>query len=88
MCPLQVSSLVYHANGHTCYVSIVNSVLGLLMYSSYFVLFLQLFLNHYVYAKKAPKAAASDAQALAGAADAITKGKPTGAAPKASAKKI
>ena len=29
-----------------------NSALGLLMYSSYFVLFLQLFLEHYVYKKK------------------------------------
>ena len=54
MCPLQVSSLVYHANGHTCYVSIVNSVLGLLMYSSYFVLFLQLFLRSYVWKTRKP----------------------------------
>ena len=40
-----VSSVVYHMKGHTCYVSLVNSTFGLLMYTSYFVLFLQLFLN-------------------------------------------
>ena len=41
-----VASAVYHASGVTCYVSLVNSCLGLIMYASYFVLFLQLFLNH------------------------------------------
>jgi len=46
-----VSSVVYHASGKVCYVSLVNSVLGLVMYSSYFVLFLQLFLDHYVFKK-------------------------------------
>ena len=35
-----------------CYVSLVNSGLGLLMYTSYFVLFLQLFIDHYVIKKK------------------------------------
>ncbi|KAL1529871.1 hypothetical protein AB1Y20_000801 [Prymnesium parvum] len=49
-----VSSLVYHARGQTCYVNLTNSFLGLAMYSSYFVLFLQLFLQHYVF-KKEPK---------------------------------
>merc|ERR1719198_900346 len=70
-----VASVVYHANGHTCYVSLVNSCLGLIMYSSYFVLFLQLFLNHYVYNKKNAKKAlpadkVAELKALAGAADA------------------
>ena len=82
MCPLQVSSLVYHANGHTCYVSIVNSVLGLLMYSSYFVLFLQLFLNHYVFNKKK----ATDKTVTA--ADAALKAKPATAPTKATGKRI
>ena len=36
-----VASVVYHANGKTCYVSLFNSLLGLVMYSSYFALFLQ-----------------------------------------------
>merc|ERR1711988_115028 len=72
-----VASVVYHARGETCYVSLVNSCLGLIMYSSYFVLFLQLFLNHYVLGKKsAKKAAPADLKALAGAADATIKAKP------------
>ena len=36
-----VSSVVYHARGEPCYVNLTNSCLGLAMYSSYFVLFLQ-----------------------------------------------
>merc|ERR1719440_218445 len=60
-----VASVVYHANGMTCYVSLVNSVLGLVMYSSYFALFLQLFLNHYVYKAKAKPAAGATAAASA-----------------------
>jgi hypothetical protein len=81
-----VSSVVYHASGATCYVSLVNSAFGLVMYASYFVLFLQLFLNHYVYSKKMGTKKAAPAefaacppetmQALAGAADAVNKGKP------------
>jgi len=42
-----VSSMVYHASGKDCYVSIVNSVLGLLMYTSYFLLFFQLYVQKY-----------------------------------------
>jgi len=49
-----VSSVVYHSRGQPCYVNLTNSFLGLAMYSSYFVLFLQLFLSHYVYKKKKP----------------------------------
>ena len=40
--------------GHTCFVPLPNALLGLGMYASYFVLFLQLFLQHYVYSKKPP----------------------------------
>ena len=47
--------------GEVCFVSLSNSFLGLLMYSSYFVLFLQLFLSHYVYNKK-PKPAKNDVE--------------------------
>lgn len=71
-----VASVVYHANGHACYVSLFNSALGLIMYSSYFVLFLQLFLNHYVFAKKGgKKAAPADMKNLADAADLTNKGR-------------
>jgi hypothetical protein len=47
-----VYSMVQHAQGKTCFVSLANSLLGMLMYASYFALFLQLFLSHYVYSKK------------------------------------
>ena len=75
-----VSSVVYHAYDATCYVSLFNSALGLVMYSSYFVLFLQLFLNHYVFNKKvAKKSLPSDvcppADEIARAADATNKAK-------------
>jgi len=53
-----VTSMVQHANGERCFVSLANSFLGLAMYASYFVLFLQLFLSHYVFNKK-PHAAAN-----------------------------
>lgn len=43
-----VASLAYQARGQTCYVPIVNSFLGLLMYASYFVLFFVLFCNLYL----------------------------------------
>ena len=43
-----VASVVYHANGHVCYTNLFNSALGLIMYASYFVLFLQLFIKNYV----------------------------------------
>jgi len=76
-----ISSVLYHAQGKTCYVSLTNSFLGLVMYSSYFVLFLQLFLSHYVFNKKDAKlpAPARDhgaADALNQAADAAAKAKP------------
>ena len=41
-----VASVVYHYNGAVCYTSLFNSMLGLTMYSSYFVLFLQVRPTH------------------------------------------
>jgi elongation of very long chain fatty acids protein 6 len=52
-----IASVVFHGRGDTCYVSLANSALGLMMYTSYFVLFAQLYYNHYV-AKKDTKAEA------------------------------
>mmetsp|Transcript_76563 Transcript_76563/g.127637 ORF Transcript_76563/g.127637 Transcript_76563/m.127637 type:complete len:338 (+) Transcript_76563:36-1049(+) len=46
-----VASVFYHLQGNICFVSLYNSFLGLLMYLSYFILFIQLFLQHYVYKK-------------------------------------
>ena len=37
-----IASVVFHGRGDTCYVSLANSALGLMMYTSYFVLFAQL----------------------------------------------
>ena len=78
-----VASVIYHAYGATCYVSLFNSALGLVMYTSYFILFLQLFLNHYVFNKKTSKKALPSDTAcpkpdeLARAADAANKAKPS-----------
>jgi len=54
-----VASAVYHYQGEPCYVSLANSVIGLLMYLSYFVLFAKLFNDHYVKPKKASQPAAN-----------------------------
>uniref|UniRef100_A0A7S0JBN1 Elongation of fatty acids protein n=1 Tax=Calcidiscus leptoporus TaxID=127549 RepID=A0A7S0JBN1_9EUKA len=74
-----VASVVYHAQGATCFVSLTNSAMGLVMYASYFALFLQLFLSHYVYAKK-PKlpsnCPSADVAALSSAADQTQRGRP------------
>ena len=43
-----VSSVVYHVHGATCYVPIANSIIGLGMYTSYFVLFFALFSARYL----------------------------------------
>lgn len=88
-----VASMVYHANGRTCYVSLFNSALGLVMYSSYFVLFLQLFLNHYVFSKKTgkkslPSDPPHDIKQLASAADATNKAKAVTATDKVDAKRM
>ena len=50
-----VASMVYHASGAVCHVSLVNSLLGLAMYVSYFLLFLQLFLRSYVWKTRKPE---------------------------------
>ena len=44
-----VRAVVYQANGRECAVNKTNSLLGLAMYVSYFLLFLQLFLRSYVW---------------------------------------
>lgn len=77
-----VASVYYHYIGRACFVSITNSALGLIMYSSYFVLFLQLFLSHYVYNKKEDKPAkknsssADEGEAYGIAAEAANKARP------------
>lgn len=43
-----MKAVLYQANGEECYVNKTNSILGLTMYFSYFVLFLKLFINNYV----------------------------------------
>eukprot|EP00900_Chrysochromulina_parva_P024168 jgi/Chrpa1/6385/Chrysochromulina_OHIO_Genome00015395-RA len=72
-----VSSVIYHAQGRVCYVSLVNSGFGLAMYVSYFFLFLQLFLENYVFNKKGgkPVKAKAESDTLASAADATIKGR-------------
>ena len=77
-----VASVIYHAREQPCYVSLVNSALGLLMYASYFALFLQLFLSHYVYKKRGAStnlghsAGCPPIEAVQGAAEAAAKAKP------------
>uniref|UniRef100_A0A7S4EVQ4 Elongation of fatty acids protein n=1 Tax=Chrysotila carterae TaxID=13221 RepID=A0A7S4EVQ4_CHRCT len=79
-----VASVYYHYMGEVCYVSLTNSALGLIMYASYFVLFLQLFLSHYVYTKKPKRALPGekatcppgDVAALNAAADMVSMGRP------------
>ena len=52
------------------------------MYASYFVLFLELFLSHYVYSKKPLKGCPPpDLQALTKAADLTSKGRPAAEEP-------
>jgi len=50
-----VASIYFHAQGEVCYVSLVNSALGLIMYSSYFLLFLQLYVEKYHTKKAKPQ---------------------------------
>ena len=47
------ASAAYHLRGATCYVSLANSLLGCLMYASYFLLFAKLFRQHYILKKAA-----------------------------------
>ena len=63
-----VASMVYHASGAVCHVSLVNSLLGLAMYVSYFLLFLQLFLRSYVWKTHKPETRAGARQQCAGQA--------------------
>ena len=51
---VSVRAVLVQAGGAECHVNKTNSILGLLMYASYFVLFLKLFLDSYVFAKKPP----------------------------------
>ncbi len=75
-------SVVCGAQGEICHTSLANSALGLVMYASYFVLFLELFLSHYVYNKKPLKGCPPpDLQALTKAADLTSKGRPASDSP-------
>lgn len=47
-----ISAVVFTENGSKCSTNRTNSTLGLLMYTSYFFLFGQLFINAYVFKKK------------------------------------
>jgi len=47
-----VKAVLYQVNGNVCHVNKTNSVLGLLMYFSYFVLFSKLFVDNYLLKKK------------------------------------
>merc|ERR1719392_483405 len=51
-----VKAVLYQAAGDECHVNKTNSVLGLSMYASYFVLFFKLFVdNYYLKPRAAPK---------------------------------
>jgi elongation of very long chain fatty acids protein 6 len=47
-----VRAVLYQAEGNVCHVNKTNSILGLLMYFSYFVLFFKLFVDNYLLKKK------------------------------------
>lgn len=70
-----VASVAYHINGSVCYTSLFNSALGLAMYTSYFMLFLQLFLKNYFFNKK--RRNSKELADLTDAADAANKAKIT-----------
>mmetsp|Transcript_45335 Transcript_45335/g.105184 ORF Transcript_45335/g.105184 Transcript_45335/m.105184 type:complete len:366 (+) Transcript_45335:58-1155(+) len=48
-----IRAVLYQASGEVCYVNRTNSLLGLAMYASYFVLFLKLFVENYCLKKRA-----------------------------------
>lgn len=52
-----VRAVLYQATGQLCYVNKTNSILGLAMYASYFVLFLKLFIENYCLKRRANPAA-------------------------------
>merc|ERR1712056_142807 len=51
-----IKAVLYQAAGEECHVNKTNSVLGLSMYGSYFVLFFKLFVdNYYLKPRAAPR---------------------------------
>merc|ERR1712113_489590 len=50
-----VKAVMYQADGEECHVNKTNSILGLTMYASYFVLFFKLFVDNYYLKPKGPK---------------------------------
>merc|ERR1711972_1030832 len=46
-----IKAVLYQVAGQECHVNRTNSVLGLSMYASYFVLFFKLFIDNYVTSK-------------------------------------
>jgi hypothetical protein len=50
-----VKAVMYQAGGDECHVNKTNSILGLTMYASYFVLFFKLFVDNYYLKPKGPK---------------------------------
>jgi len=50
---ITIRAVLYQVDGQECHVNKTNSVLGLTMYFSYFVLFGKLFVDHYLLGKKA-----------------------------------
>jgi len=50
-----VKAVMYQAAGEECHVNKTNSILGLAMYASYFVLFFKLFVDNYYLKPKSPK---------------------------------
>merc|ERR1719454_2129927 len=64
-----VKAVLYQAEGNECHVNKTNSVLGLLMYFSYFVLFSKLFIDNYLLKKKKAMDAKAENQLIAKTAD-------------------
>merc|ERR1712207_44699 len=50
-----LKAVLYQAAGEECHVNKTNSILGLTMYASYFVLFFKLFVDNYYLKPKMPK---------------------------------
>merc|ERR1719220_2747819 len=58
-----IKAVMYQNAGLECHVNKTNSVLGLAMYASYFLLFFKLFIENYVtQTRKRPDGPAADAQ--------------------------
>ena len=56
-----VASVTYSRSDATCQGKTTNSTLGLAMYASYFVLFLEFFIRHFVFGKRSSKAGSKKA---------------------------